>query len=1054
MGFFICVVSPIVLIGGILALAKYLRSGRLEAQIGALESDAFELRTQNLELLHRLQRVESQVSALEAHGVSAQPQSQTAASYPETVTPDGEADASPVTQAAVISAASDAVAAAFDEPTMPDGSRPQPARGVGAVVTGAAEPPAAEPPAAQPPPAQPPPVEKPGIAWEQWIGVRGAAALGASILVLAGIYFFEYSIEHDLISPAMRMVAGTLVGLGCVAVSELRLRKTHEVLASWIAGAGIAILYTAFWAGKALYELYPTWAAGLLMVATTGACVALAMTRRSKAVALLGLFGGFITPLALSTGHDRPFSLFGYLLLLDGAMLFVAYRRRWAWLAALCLLGTGVYEHSWLIARLDEPRLILGVAIVGVFTLLFGLLPRMRPEAKEGEEAPADESLIWRLCRSAGVFIPLMFTLPLAARTDLGDTFAVTAVQLIFLSIAACVVGIRYRAWLLPTSSALVAAFTIFARSLSHPPTTAVAVWQPVGLALGLLAVYGAFAELSRLLHRRAVRGGSTSKEPSHLAEAASVLSLTLLALAALTAPFTEAAGPWPWLLLWAAAGVGSARLGTLLRRPWLQIVASGLVAVGLGATFAHVAGAEGQPSSGVYLGCIVGAAVLAQFGGLLPFRAPEMRRYADHGAALFAVLAIPLIAFVHDIIYLPTWALYASTLGLAVLALFAAARAGSSLWLAAAAVVTAGTHGLWVTRRYDGPFDIVELATLGLAVALFSFFPIIAPKRMRDEAWSWRTAAIVGPLYFLALRHVYVDALGSSTIGLLPIALGVISIGAATAVKVRGPDSAGARKTAIVWLTATAAGFVTLAIPLQLSNEWITIGWAMEALALTGLWRRLDHAGLKYLALALLGVVGIRLLANPYVLGYYERSDLRILNWLTYTYLVPAICFAGMWLLLRGKELERLRDWERWFTPKTVSVLANVAATTALFVVFAWVNLTIIDWFATGAELHIPVDRLPARDLSLSIAWGVFAIGLLALGMMRKSTALRGSSLLLILITCAKVFLYDLANLSELYRVASLVGLALSLIIVSLAYQRFVFRDTNETNNDKKESA
>jgi uncharacterized membrane protein len=36
---------------------------------------------------------------------------------------------------------------------------------------------------------------------------------------------------------------------------------------------------------------------------------------------------------------------------------------------------------------------------------------------------------------------------------------------------------------------------------------------------------------------------------------------------------------------------------------------------------------------------------------------------------------------------------------------------------------------------------------------------------------------------------------------------------------------------------------------------------------------------------------------------------------------------------------------------------------------------------------------------------------------------------------------LHDLGELEDLYRVASLVGLALSLILVSLAYQRFVFR-------------
>ncbi len=52
---------------------------------------------------------------------------------------------------------------------------------------------------------------------------------------------------------------------------------------------------------------------------------------------------------------------------------------------------------------------------------------------------------------------------------------------------------------------------------------------------------------------------------------------------------------------------------------------------------------------------------------------------------------------------------------------------------------------------------------------------------------------------------------------------------------------------------------------------------------------------------------------------------------------------------------------------------------------------------------------------------------------------------------TIIKVFLHDLGELTDLYRVASLVGLAVSLIVVSLLYQRFVFTDrpTSDTGGD-----
>ena len=236
----------------------------------------------------------------------------------------------------------------------------------------------------------------------------------------------------------------------------------------------------------------------------------------------------------------------------------------------------------------------------------------------------------------------------------------------------------------------------------------------------------------------------------------------------------------------------------------------------------------------------------------------------------------------------------------------------------------------------------------------------------------------------------------------------------------------------------------VTLAIPLQLDNEWLTIGWALEAVALTALWRRFDHPGLKYLAFALAGAVLVRLTLNPYVLGYYPRAELRLLNWLSYTYLVPAGALVAMWARLRGAEVARRREWERKLFGQTHAVLANTAAAAAIAVVFAWLNLTIFDWFATGEALRIPLDRLPARDLTLSIAWAAYALGMLGLGMWRESTSLRVTSLVLILVTSAKVFLYDLAHLSDLYRVASLVGLAISLIVISLAY-RLVFRRAEE---------
>jgi len=109
--------------------------------------------------------------------------------------------------------------------------------------------------------------------------------------------------------------------------------------------------------------------------------------------------------------------------------------------------------------------------------------------------------------------------------------------------------------------------------------------------------------------------------------------------------------------------------------------------------------------------------------------------------------------------------------------------------------------------------------------------------------------------------------------------------------------------------------------------------------------------------------------------------------------------------------------------------------------VVFVWINLAIANWFATGETLTLSFGDRPAQRLTVSIAWGLYALLLLGIGVARDSVGLRWISLAFLLIVIGKVFLYDLGALTDLYRVASLVGLAVSLILVSLLYQRFVFR-------------
>jgi uncharacterized membrane protein len=67
-----------------------------------------------------------------------------------------------------------------------------------------------------------------------------------------------------------------------------------------------------------------------------------------------------------------------------------------------------------------------------------------------------------------------------------------------------------------------------------------------------------------------------------------------------------------------------------------------------------------------------------------------------------------------------------------------------------------------------------------------------------------------------------------------------------------------------------------------------------------------------------------------------------------------------------------------------------------------------------------------------------LYALAILGLGLWRAHRGLRLVSLGFLLLTVAKVFLYDLGQLTGLYRIMSFLALGISLILVSLLYQRF----------------
>ena len=106
----------------------------------------------------------------------------------------------------------------------------------------------------------------------------------------------------------------------------------------------------------------------------------------------------------------------------------------------------------------------------------------------------------------------------------------------------------------------------------------------------------------------------------------------------------------------------------------------------------------------------------------------------------------------------------------------------------------------------------------------------------------------------------------------------------------------------------------------------------------------------------------------------------------------------------------------------------------------FCVLNIEISSVFSASRRYFslLTRDNL-AHQLAYSLGWLIYSIGLLVVGIKWSSRKVRWAALVFLVGTSFKIFFMDLWLLGQLYRVASFVGLAAVLILVSFLYQRFL---------------
>jgi len=182
-----------------------------------------------------------------------------------------------------------------------------------------------------------------------FMGAKLFAWLGGFALFLGVALFVKYSFEHDLIPPQVRVALGFILGAGLVVGGLKVSLEKYRITAQTLVASGIVSLYAVTFACDAVYHFaffgaVPTF---LLMTLITAAAFILAVRLDAQVVAILGILGGFLTPVLISTGHDNPLGLFGYLAILVVGLVAVALHRGWFYLVPLGAAGTVLMLIAW-----------------------------------------------------------------------------------------------------------------------------------------------------------------------------------------------------------------------------------------------------------------------------------------------------------------------------------------------------------------------------------------------------------------------------------------------------------------------------------------------------------------------------------------------------------------------------------------------------------------------------------------------------------------------------------------------------------------------------------
>src|SRR5215213_1665835 len=351
--------------------------------------------------------------------------------------------------------------------------------------------------------------------------------------------------------------------------------------------------------------------------------------------------------------------------------------------------------------------------------------------------------------------------------------------------------------------------------------------------------------------------------------------------------------------------------------------------------------------------------------------------------------------------------------------------------WRGLSSIAYYGTQLLFWLWYDDNYHHQKRGAVLVFQTAIFLLFLLahLARELIRRDTATLEDALLllVNPFVFYATAYHLLNPTHHDWMGAFAIGMALLYAGIAKLLLSRGV----ANRREILLLIAIALTFVTIAIPIQLRSNWITIAWAVEGVAI--LWAGLEIRSMRLRAHAfvLFGLAFFKFLLWDTPYGY-RPPFIPVFNRYFLSSLAVIGCYVAAVYLFDRATKRNLID-ER--------VTKLVIALCAAFAFWLLISIETQTYFAGRAVAEkTSADAAHQRwlgQMALSVLWAAYAAALAAFGFVRRVAVLRWAALALFAFTIVKAMLVDIAQLEQIYRIIVFTVLGILLLLVAWGYHK-----------------